>query len=1011
METRLLSTEFLVYPQQSAALDFELFQKTRPLLPYERFTSSNFGHMQEGAWIYGSIENQTEAQQWWLTIRYTQLNKVELYIKDGNTEVFRYKQSIQNNIKKYPIPSFNLRFEQSKTYDIYLYVKSNSVSLIAPIYLKSDANYTHMLMKDFSFWGVFYGITFVLLFYAISYFIYRNKLLGLLYICNLALILIFQLLWSGHSAMLVTWLSSLFAYIKIESILLLICIITTAFNLCLIPVEIGFYKWRQYLQRFIYLNLFFLFCFLTDIISAELKLFTTYLLGFICILSNLILCIKSYYKHFEPAKSLIIAWSALFIGSLLSTVLVFSNIQILSALQYIFHLSLITQAIMFLLAMIHRNQYDLELDIKQAEADALNNFELIEEQNVHLDLSRKQAEKASAVKSQFLANMSHEIRTPLNAIIGFSKELESKRNMLEREEHIRIINSSATDLLTVVNDILDFSKMEAGKQTLNIRPFSPRNILEDVATLMSKNAHLKQLEFIFDIQDLPESLLGDVFKIKQLLTNLLSNALKFTNYGHISLRAKVVKENEKNCTLEFQISDTGIGISAEDQSKIFSAFHQLDDELNRSFQGTGLGLVICQELTSLMRGSISVTSEPSQGSIFTVNVPFDIDKNPTKIRTIKKFEGQKAYLVLAWDDSRRAATKQLEAVGFTVIHIEAIEQLKKITTNNQYVFIGMPFKQINKRHSIIEKLQDFQIQNIILIYSGPEPNKQSLARLEYQPKLLRLPLTTRKLEDIDAKSEQHTFDDQQNLIESLPTIRMLAVDDMELNLRLLETWLRHSPITLDLAYDGQSAIKKCEAIEYDLILMDIQMPTMDGLETTKHIRKTQHNLGTPIIAVTAHALASEKQHFLDSGMDDFLSKPIKVEDLIELTKTWCAEHHSTSTSLPVSIDFKRALEQNYQDKEAAISFLDAFVEQLNTSASEIEEAWRQQRTDKLLEYIHKLHGACCYTGVPRLETYCEQTQHALKTASVEQSSKTISILLLEIEQIIEQWPKRKATLF
>ena len=1012
--SRLLSEEFSVYYQEARVLSFEEFRKSRPLLPYRNFDTPNFGFVQNGAWLYSKIENRTDINKWMLDIRFSQLQNARVYITYNGDVIYSKRDGIQNKTSPYPLPSFELDLPSNVQLEMYIYVKSSSMSLVAPVYLQTDKAQKSLSMLDFSIWGVYYGVLLVLFLYAVTFVVYKSRVMGLVYIVHLFVMLFFQLLWSGHSVLLFEWVDTLFLYVRAESMVMVMSITSTLLNLMLIPPNMHRPKLRLFLTYVMYLNILFFAAFFIPIFSPQIKLLVTYMLGFSALILNFALCANAFLNKFSPARALLLGWTSSIVGSTLSVFFIFGILPSNPFHQHLFHFTLLLQTGIFLLAMVLRSQYDLELEVKEAESDALSNFDLIEEQNVHLDIARKQAEKASEVKSQFLANMSHEIRTPLNAIIGFSKELENKQNILEREEHVRIINSAATDLLTVVNDILDFSKMEAGKLTLNNRPFSPRGVLEDIVSLMSKNAHLKQLEFIYDVDRLPESLLGDAFKVKQLLSNLLSNALKFTNYGHIKLQAKVIEQTEHQVKIEFKVQDTGIGISPSDIHKLFTAFHQLDDELNRSFQGTGLGLVICQELTSLMGGKITVSSEPTQGSIFTATLPFAIDHSATLLTRPPRFDSKVAYLIDAWDESRCTSRQQLESVGFVVVDMSKVAQLSDHNVADNYVFIALPFSDIGSRNDIVEQLYNLNINNIVLMYSGPEPSKPS--RLSYQgklprPKLIRMPLTTRKLEDIESAVFQ-TFEKLPNQqIDTLPAIRILAVDDMELNLRLLQTWLKGSPILLDIEYDGKGAIERCKNTEYDLILMDIQMPHMDGLETTSFIRKTQLNAGTPIVAVTAHAMEAEQQHFLDSGMDDFLSKPIKLETLVALIHAWCESLNTgpepaavTKSSPHQTIDWEMALSLCYQNQQSAVDYLDAFVARLHEHVQEIEGGWEQQRADLVVQSIHKLHGACCYTGVPLLKAYCEEAQTLLKTQALELNLNCISVLLLEIEQVTQAWP-------
>ncbi|MFT6270298.1 MAG: two-component system sensor histidine kinase BarA [Alphaproteobacteria bacterium] len=1014
--SRLLSEEFSVYYQESRVLTFEEFKKSRNLLPYRTFKTSNFGFVKNGAWLYAKIENRSQINTWMLDIRFSQLQNAQVYITSGGKLIQSGTDGIQKKTSPYPLPSFELNLPNNTPLEIYIYVKSSSMMLVAPIYLQTYDVHKTLFMLDFSIWGVYYGALLVLFLYAITFTVYKNKFFGFVYIVHLFVMLLFQLLWSGHTALLFEWVNTLFLHIRAESMTTAMSISFTLLNLMLIPSNMHNANIRKILKYLLYVNLFFFFAFLIPVFLPQVKLTITYMLGFGVLSINFAICVNAFINGFVPARALLVGWTASIIGSTLSALFIFGILPSNPFHQHMFHFTLLLQTGIFLLAMVLRNQYNLQLEVKQAESDTISNFELIEEQNVHLDLARKEAIKASEVKSQFLANMSHEIRTPLNAIIGFSKELENKQNVLEREEHVRIINSAASDLLTVVNDILDFSKMEAGKLTLNTRPFSPRDVLEDVAALMSKNAHLKQLEFIFEVDKLPDFLLGDAFKIKQLLSNLLSNALKFTNFGHIKLAAKVIEQSENECIIEFTVEDSGIGISRLDLNKLFTAFQQLDDDLNRSFQGTGLGLVICQELTRFMGGQINVSSRPTHGSIFTATIPFTIDYSATQLSKKPSFAGQTAYVIDDWDESRQAAIKQLEAVGFKAVAMHKVSQLRDYKVGSDYVFVSFPFRSIERRSDITEQLIDLRIINIVFMYSGPEPSKFNHDMSLPQPKLIRMPLTTRKLEDIDASFYQVSEGLSNECIDKLPAIRILAVDDMELNLRLLQTWLKSSPITLDIAYNGQSAIDRCKDTDYDLILMDIQMPSMDGLEATRLIRKTSLNIGTPIVAVTAHAMEQEQQHFLDSGMDDFLSKPLKLENLVTLINTWCEQLPVEKKSEELvnatanSIDWGMALRLCYNNQDSAIEFLDAFTQRLLLHANEIESGWEQQRADLMLASVHKLHGACCYTGVPRLQVFCDQAQTLLKTEPLEQHSKTITSLLLEINQVIEVWPKLRKSL-
>lgn len=1009
-ETKLISNSFAVFKQDSNILSFAQFAQSIRFLPYRRFDDANYGFVTNGVWLHATVLNKTELPRWVLSIRFSKLQEAEVYVRASGEVIYEGNDGNVNKQGPFALPSFNIPLPQNEEVDVFVFLRSNNMSLMAPIYLQSLTENKTASMLDFGIWGVFYGALAVLALYTITFIGYRPSLISAIFLAHLFTVFAFEILWSGQNSFSLVWISSIYEYIRAESLILIYIITSTLFTLALVPAALHNRRLSNIMYGVVIISASCFVLFLIPFVPIEFKLIVTYALGFTNIVANVILTIQAYLAGFFPARPVLVGWSLLLLGAMVNAAFIFGLIAPPPYFTHLFQLILVLQCIVFLLGIALKNQYDLRLEVKEAQADSENNFSLIEEQNVHLDIARKAAVKASVVKSQFLANMSHEVRTPLNAIIGFSKELESKQNIVESDEHVRIINSAASDLLTIVNDILDFSKMEAGKLVLNVRPFSPRDMLEEVVALMAKSAHLKQLEFIFDVGDLPASVLGDGFKLKQLLSNLLSNALKFTNYGYISLKAQLIESDTKECEIEFEVHDTGIGISPEDVAKIFTAFHQLDDELNRSFQGTGLGLVICQELTNLMNGTILVDSEPNKGSVFSARIPFKIDRSSTSIKKDQPFANQHATLIDEWPDSQLATSKQLAISGFKVDAFKSTKGIEHLNLSKDFVFVCLPFRSNENRNQKIEQLSKLSTSNLVLLYSGPSPNSSQLSKFARLPHLIRLPLTTQKLRDIQSKSKTGIKSNASSKLSNLPPIRMLAVDDIDLNLRLLETWMAPSPVTLDLAYDGKTAIKYCEKQEYDLILMDIQMPHMDGLETTSYIRKSELNMGTPIIAITAHALASEKQHFLDSGMDDFLAKPILLDSLLAAIKSWCKQTPQQSAAAPESIDWELALQRSYGNKDSAISFLDTFVDRLREHADEIESGWQQQRVDLVLASIHKLHGACCYTGVPRLQEYCNDTETRLKTDTLESHSKTLSTLLLEIEQVEANWPKRREIL-
>ncbi|WP_427399555.1 ATP-binding protein [Glaciecola sp. 1036] len=1009
---------FAVYQQRAELMDINRFLANKNYLPFSRSKSTNFGFANNGLWFHASLTNQTELEDFVINIRYALLNEAKLYIYDQGKLIYSGSDGILEKNSYYPMPTFKVKLPKDRPLELYLFASSSTLSIIAPIHITEIDVHNKLNQYDFLLWGGFYGAALLLAGYAVFYSFQRPDFINGVFFLHILIIICWLFKWSGHAHALSLTTGMLHNLIRPEELLILMCITGSFFNLTILPKESYSPAAHITLVTYIFVAITLLVTLIYGVEDKKIRYMVLYGLGFTCVFVNFWASASSNFRGYGPAQVIVVGWVICGLGATMTAIYLSGLIQTATFNSQVFITAQIIQAGGFLYAIVSKNHYNLETEVRLANADAQNNFNIIEEQNVHLDLARKEAEKASDVKSQFLANMSHEIRTPLNAIVGFSRELIKKNNVVEKDEHVRIINSAASDLLNLVNDILDFSKMEAGLLTLSERPFSPRELFEDIAGTMSKTAHLKQLEFLYEVNALPPFLIGDSFKVKQLVTNLLGNALKFTNYGYISLKVESIFSTSVEATLRIQVTDSGIGINPEEIENIFKAFHQLDDELNRSYQGTGLGLVICQELAYLMHGSIKVASQPSVGSTFTVEIPFQVDTSKTIQPEIPFFAGKKALVFDPWGMSRRLIVKQLQQSGFNVSSFETLELMKSKVTRDTYIFITLPHKYLAYRSQWLSSLRDLDPTLIILLYSGPAPSNQLLGQIQVTPHMVRLPLTARKLEVLESPFKIPQTHPEQSELTDLPAIRMLAVDDMELNLRLLETWLKNSPINLDLAYDARTAIKKCEQTEYDIILMDIQMPDMDGIQAAKMVRKTTYNLGTPIIAVTAHALKEERDKFLNNGLDDFLPKPIKQNELIRIIELWCHQAPIEVSNIveeteepelnDKSIDWALAISRSMNSEEEAFKFMDKLVANLEQQIPVFEELKAKRQVEDILYHVHKLHGPCCYTGVPKLQRLLNQVETSIKQNQQQDYTESLSTIIFEMQHVISEWSKRKS---
>ncbi|MCP3429282.1 response regulator [Opacimonas viscosa] len=678
-------------------------------------------------------------------------------------------------------------------------------------------------------------------------------------------------------------------------------------------------------------------------------------------------------------------------------------------------LLLFVQSLLFTVALNQKERIKLLAEINDITHDLQTNLLFIEEQNASLDIARKTALKSSNAKSRFLANISHEIRTPLNAIVGFSRELQSANLPTEKKEQINLINFAANNLNALVNDVLDFSKIEAGKLNIKTAEYSPLSLFEELSEVTAKSAQLKHLEFIFETNNLPAKLTGDVLRLKQVLNNLLSNALKFTDTGIIKLSvvSRILQRNKVE--LIIKVSDTGIGISPENIRKLFSAFSQIDDDVNRQFQGSGLGLVISREIIKMMKGHISIESTEGFGSTFTVAIKQQLASKEQIFDVQSTLRGKHALVFDPLHESRSATAKLLHNIGMRTTSVDSFEYLQALScqTENKfdYAFFACPQAHSLQRLSILNQVEKFKIKKPVVLYSGIKP-------LEQHPKFtpdifaeLSLPLTPSKVEQLENTQLKNRINPMQIRMKALPPLKILAVDDLPINLRLLETWLKTTNITLVLANSGHEALEKCADEDFDMILMDIQMPNMDGVVTTSHIRKTDRNMGTPVVALTAHGFNEDREHFLKSGFDDFIAKPIDLSALLDLIEMWCQPPETLpDIILPdglveglqeiKSVDWELAIRRANYNSSAAKELLGEFMIMLPKIMRDIKRQFTQSKTKELQANIHKLHGACCYTGVPQLQKLCFTIERDYKNGITQDLSAQVDMLLNEAERVV-----------